>query len=247
MEQALIREKIAGSRFTVTVSEFNKAYLLQHHPGLDADRIFVLHPWVDLSRFQPPETRPAHARLRIVSVGRLVEKKGHRYLIEACRLLQQHGVDFECRILGDGPLQGELQALLVRYGLVERVQLMGGQPQAEVLSRLSQADVFVLACTVARNGDRDGMPVALAEAMAMELPAVSTALVGIGELVRPGAGYLVPSNDAVALADAIKSVADAGPARRSQMGKAARAIVAEEFDLRTGVRRLASLFRNGRG
>jgi glycosyltransferase involved in cell wall biosynthesis len=108
---------------------------------------------------------------------------------------------------------------------------------------LSQADVFVLACVVARDGDRDGMPVALAEAMAMELPAISTDLVGIGELVRPGAGYLVPPNDAAALAQAIQKMAAAAPAERRKMGQVGRAIVAQDFEVFAGINRLADLFQ----
>jgi colanic acid/amylovoran biosynthesis glycosyltransferase len=241
-QQVLIGEKIEESSFTVTVSEFNKAYLLEHYPRLKPEKIFVLHPWVDLSQFQPPETQPEHARLRIVSVGRRVEKKGHPYLIEACHLLQNEGLDFECHILGDGPLLPELQAMVTHYNLTERVHLMGGQPQTEVLSRLSQADVFVLACVVAKDGDRDGMPVALAEAMAMALPVISTNIVGIGELVRPEAGYLVPPNDAVALAEAIKAIHTAGHCARLKMGQAGRAIIAEDFDVFKGISRLADLY-----
>jgi colanic acid/amylovoran biosynthesis glycosyltransferase len=242
-QQVLIGEKIAGSKFTVTVSEFNKAYLLKHYPGLAPDKIHVLHPWVDLAHFQPPLTRPGHARLQLVSVGRLVEKKGHGYLIEACRLLREQGLDFDCYILGDGPLMAEFQERVARYNLTGLVHLLGGRPQTEVLARLSQADVFVLACVVAKDGDRDGMPVALAEAMAMELPAISTDLVGIGELLRPGAGYLVPPDDAAALAQAIQRMAAAPPAERIKMGQTGREIVAADFDVFKGISQLADLFQ----
>lgn len=242
-QQALIGQKIAGSAFTVTVSEFNKTHLLKHYPGLPPDKIHVLHPWVDLAHFQPPAARSSNARLRLVSVGRLVEKKGHGYLIEACRLLHEAGLDFECYILGDGPLLAEFQRRVAEYNLAGRVHLLGGRPQTEVLSHLSQADVFVLACVVAKDGDRDGMPVALAEAMAMELPAISTDLVGIGELLRPGAGYLVPPNDAAALAQAIQKMAAAGPAERRKMGQVGRAIVAQDFEVFAGINRLADLFQ----
>lgn len=244
MTPVLVREKIAASRFTVTVSEFNKAYLLQHNPGLPADKIFVLHPWVDLSRFKPPETRAERDRLRILSVGRLVEKKGHHHLIAACGLLQQSGLDFECHILGDGPMQPELEARIAQHGLTDRVHLLGARPQAEVLARLGKADVFALACVVAASGDRDGMPVALAEAMAMELPVVSTDLVGIKELVRPGSGYLTSPGDVAALAGAIRAMHQAGVPGRAAMGKLGRQIVAEDFDVNEGIRRLAELFQN---
>jgi glycosyltransferase involved in cell wall biosynthesis len=177
-----------------------------------------------------------------MSVGRLVEKKGHHYLVEACHLLQKEGVDFECRILGDGPLKSELEAMITRYNLAQHVHLLGGQPQQEVLAQLSQSDVFVLACVVAKNGDRDGMPVSLAEAMAMEIPVISTDLVGIGEMIKPGAGYLVPPEDPVALAEAIKTMNMIGGSKRIEMGKYGRTIIAEEFELFKGIHHLADLF-----
>src|SRR4030095_11281194 len=107
-------------------SEFNKLYLLEHYPRLNPGRIVVLHPWVNLTYFHPPDARSEHHRLRIISVGRLVEKKGHHHLIEACHLLRRSGVDFECLILGSGPLRSELEDMIARYGLSDRVQIIGG-------------------------------------------------------------------------------------------------------------------------
>lgn len=241
-DPVLLYEKIAGSTFTVTVSKFNKKHILQKHPGLDPNKLCVLHPWVDLSQFEPPESRPDNARLRILSVGRLVEKKGHQYLMEACHHLQEEGIPFECEIIGDGPLMADLRQMVEGYQLNGHVKLFGGQPQSQVLSHLGQADVFVLACVIAENGDRDGVPVALAEAMAMEVPVISTDIVGIGELVQPGTGYLVPANDGRAIAEAIKRLQRASASSRREMGKQGRAVVAQEFDLTDGVRQLAALF-----
>jgi glycosyltransferase involved in cell wall biosynthesis len=243
IEPVLVNEKIGESKFTVTVSEFNKAFLLKHYPGLDLAKIFVLHPWVDLSRFQPPKTRASCSRLRILSVGRLVEKKGHRYLIEACHCLQKDGLDFDCHIIGDGPLRSDLQAMVTQRNLADRIHLMGGQPQEEILIRLSRVDVFVLPCVIAKDGDRDGMPVALAEAMAMEVPVISTDVAGIREVVRPGAGYLVPPKDSVALAEVLKTVKFTSVNERVKMGRHGRAVIAEEFDLFKGTRHLANLFQ----
>jgi glycosyltransferase involved in cell wall biosynthesis len=239
----LMEEKFAESRFAVTVSEYNKAYLLKQYPTVKPEKIFVLHPWVEMDRFCPPETRSPQARLSILSIGRLVEKKGHEYLIEACHLLQKEGVDFECYIIGDGPLLARLEAIIDQRGLAERVHLMGAKPQSIVLASLAQADVFVLACIIAEDGDRDGMPVALAEAMAMQVPAISTNIVGIGEMVRPGAGYLVPPQDPAALAEAIKRIHSTDFASRLEMGKYGRSIIAREFDLYEGTAHLAELFR----
>lgn len=238
----LVSEKILSARFAVTVSEFNKQHLLTHFAGLDAERIFVLHPWVDMDEFRPPAVHAGNPRFRILSVGRLVEKKGQRYLIEACAQLREQRLDFECIIIGDGPLQQEFEALVNASELSQHVCLLGAQPKTIVLEELRRADVFVLPVVVARDGDRDGMPVALAEAMAMQVPVISTDIVGIRELLQPGTGYLIPPNDATAVADAIHSMIGLEQSARLAMGKRGRAVIAKDFELKKGVSQLAELF-----
>jgi colanic acid/amylovoran biosynthesis glycosyltransferase len=242
-KKVLLYEKLSEASFVVTVSQFNKSYLLDTYPGLNPDKVHVLHPWVDVSRFQPPPTRPIHDALHILSVGRLVEKKGHQYLIDACHLLQTRGVDFECRIIGDGPLKSELQAEIERYQLEAYVHLLGAQPQSEVLTNLEGCNVFVLACVIAKDGDRDGMPVSLAEAMAMAVPVVSCQIVGIDELVRPGTGLLVPPRDAGALAEALQAINALNQSDRAEMGRRSRAVVNADFNLFEGTRQLMALFQ----
>ena len=244
---ALIREKIVEASFAVTVSEFNKAYLLDTYPDLDPGKIYVLHPWVDVSDFQPLPARDNHDSFRILSVGRLVEKKGHQYLIEACHLLQARDIGFECRIIGDGPLRSELQAKIEHYQLEGHVHLLGARPQSKVRANLRWCDVFALPCVIAKDGDRDGMPVALAEAMAMAVPVVSCQIVGIEELVRPGTGLLIRPRDATALAEALQSVYASSQSDWAQMGRQGRAVVAADFDLHKGIRQLKSLFQNAHG
>jgi glycosyltransferase involved in cell wall biosynthesis len=239
----LLAEKFKHAQFAVTVSEFNKQYILQHCPGLDAQKIFVLHPWVDLREFVPPAERPANRRLTLVSVGRLVAKKGHCYLIQACRWLRDAGVHIDCHIIGAGPLENELCAQINAHGLADCVHLEGARTKTEILQRLSAADVFVLASVIAPDGDRDGMPVALAEAMAMQVPVIASDLVGIGEMVQPDAGILVPPADSRALAQAIQSIYTLDRDARGVMGKRGRAIIERDFDVNRGIDRLADLFR----
>ncbi|HLF25787.1 MAG TPA: glycosyltransferase [Anaerolineae bacterium] len=243
-KRILIREKILNAKFVVTVSQHNQAYLLKTTPGLAADKVQVLHPWVDPSRFSRSSPQPDRSCLRILSVGRLVEKKGHRDLIEACHLLRERGVAFECCIVGSGPLRRELEQDIARYKLQHQVRLLGGQPEREVFRLLEAwANVFVLPCVVAPDGDRDGIPVSLAEAMALELPVVSTDIVGIRELVRPGTGILAPPHDPPALAQALQDIHAAGAAARAEMGCKGRAVVEAEFNLLKGTAHLAGLFR----
>lgn len=243
----LVTEKLAPARFVITVSEFNKQHLLQTYPALEARQIHVLHPWVDTDEFMPPTARPQNGYLQIISVGRLVAKKGHAVLLDACAQLAQAGAAFECCIIGEGPLRAELQTRIAAHNLDARVMLLGAKPKVEVQAALARADVFVLAATIAPDGDRDGMPVALAEAMAMALPVISTEVVGIHEMVRDGAGFLVPPDDAAALARALVQVQQTPRAARLEMGLRARQIIADDFQVKRGVSELATLFRASSG
>jgi colanic acid/amylovoran biosynthesis glycosyltransferase len=151
------------------------------------------------------------------------------------------GLNFECNIIGEGPLFEELETLIREYNLEKCVHLLGGQPQVEVIKQLNEADVFVLAAVISRDGKRDGMPVALAEAMSMEIPVISTDIVGFSEMVKPSAGFLVPPNDTEALAAAIKQLWEESPRTRTEMGETGRKIISEEFELYKGTAQLAEL------
>ncbi len=233
---------LPDAAFVVTVSRYNKDYILNSCPDVDPARIHVLHPWVDLETFQPVSL--PEGPLLVRSVGPPGEKKGHADLLEACRLLQEQGVDFTCRIIGEGPLREELEVRIAEHDLQDRVQLLGAQPHAVVRQALSECNVFALACVVAEDGDRDGMPVSLAEAMALGVPVVSTDIVGLPELVQDGAGLLVPPRDAEALADALRRMSEMSPSARSEIGRRGRAVIEADFDLRRGVEKLAKLFES---
>ncbi len=241
-------EKMQAARFVATVSEYNKRYLLQHWPGTPADKIHTIRPAVDLKRFPPDSRIPTgDGRFRIFSVGRLVEKKGLADLITACKLLAERGLDFECTIVGEGPQRTVLEALVARYGLEDRVHLPGAMAQEHFLPMLRRADVFALPCVIARNGDRDAMPLAIVEAMAMGLPVVSIRIVGIPELVQEGTGLLVPPHSPSDLARALEQLYQAGPEGRAAMGAKGRAVVKRYFDARREARKLLALFRGESG
>ncbi len=236
-------DKLKEAAFIVTVSQFNKAHLLKTYPGITPDKIHVIHPWVDLRQFSPKSNPGQRDKLRILSVGRLVEKKGHIYLVQACQLLKAQGLDFECRIVGDGPLHSELAVAIAEYGLQDSVHLCGALPHEEVLSLLNWCTAFVLPCVVAKDGDQDGMPVSIAEAMAMEVPVISTELIGIPELVKPEAGFLAPPHNAAALANALRKIDKMDETERRIMGQRGRDIVASDFELTHGVQTLIKLFQ----
>jgi glycosyltransferase involved in cell wall biosynthesis len=178
----------------------------------------------------------------ILSVGRLVEKKGFADLIAACRLLIESGCQFRCEIIGEGPLRDDLQAQIVRENLAAHVALLGARSQDEIKRRLGLANVFALPCTIEADGGADNFPTVIAEAMASGLPVVSTSITGIPEMVEQGVtGELVAPNDPRALADALKRfLIDQERAR--QFGERGRAVAREKFTIETSVRALREIF-----
>jgi glycosyltransferase involved in cell wall biosynthesis len=173
--------------------------------------------------------------VRLLSVGRFCEKKGFNYLLKACRLLWANDLDFTCTLVGYGPLQSQIEQWIDDYQLNGIVTLAGKLTQDEVLEQYRQADAFVLPCVVTEDGDRDGIPNVLLEAMATGLPVVSTDISGIGELVQSGHnGLLVPERDAVALADALQQLM-ADTQWRSQLGHNGQQTVRQRFALTQNV------------
>ncbi len=178
----------------------------------------------------------------ILCVGSLIPKKGHDILIEACELLRRRGVSFSCAIVGSGPLNESLAQQISERQLGNAVTLVGACDQAEVQQRLGSASLFALASRVTEDGDLDGIPVVLMEAMAAGVPCVSTNISGIPELMEhEKEGLVVPEKDPQALADAIERLLrDAD--LRARIRKAAREKIEREFDIRKSAARLAELF-----
>ena len=236
----LLRRKVARASFAATISEYNRRYLAER--GCDPSRIHVIHCGIDTSGYTYRAPGPLRNPPEILSVGRLVEKKGMPVLLDAIARLRDAGSFYRCRIVGDGP-QREMLAESIRVRqLSGQVELTGPQPQEQVLAMLRAADLFVLPCIRARSGDQDGIPVALMEAMALGIPVVSTSVSGIPELIaHERNGLLAPPNDAAALADAIDTLLQRDDLRRS-FARAARATVEEHFEITRNAARLKDLF-----
>jgi glycosyltransferase involved in cell wall biosynthesis len=231
--------------FAVTVSDDNRRFVARRFGVHLARRLSVLHCGIDLTRFTPVR-RVAEGRLRIVCVASLRPVKGHEHLVEACRLLAQRGVDFECDLIGGGPAFAVVDDLIRRAGLGARVHLRGDQPRPRVLAALRTADVAVLTSVQDADGRREGIPFSLMEAMALELPVVASDLSGIPELVtHERDGLLVPPGDAAAVAAALERLARA-PDLRRRLGRNGRERIVADFDLETNARELGRLVRGER-
>ncbi len=227
----------------VSVSDFAVARLREQFPA-NAARIHRIYNGVDLAAF--PLAEGASGAPLLLSVGRLIEKKGFADLIAACALLKERGIDFQCEIVGEGPLEAALRAQIVAAGLQQFVQLLGPRPQREIVDRLRAARSFVLACTSEADGGMDNLPTVIMEAMAAGLPVVSTPVAGVPEMVEDGTtGKLVPPGDRVALADAMaRLIAD--PALASAWGERGRALAAKKFSIAANAEALAMLLQQHR-
>jgi colanic acid/amylovoran biosynthesis glycosyltransferase len=227
-------------RMLLPVCEFLGRRLVEL--GAPPERIVVHRTGIDLRRWPYRTPAPAGDRsLRLVTVGRLVEKKGIEYALHAVRILVDRGRDVEYRVLGDGPRRDRLVALVAELGLGDRVTLHGRHDQAKVREVMEESDVLVAASVTAADGDEEGIPNVLKEAMAIGLPVVGTSHAGIPELIEDGvSGFLVPERDEAKLADALERLArDSG--RWAAMGRAGRAKIEMEYDIHRLNDRLAGL------
>ncbi|MDQ3653517.1 MAG: glycosyltransferase [Chloroflexota bacterium] len=236
-DDVLVR-KMERARFVVTVSDFNKAHLSKLAPNVPIERIYN---GLDLTQFSPNGTHADETPM-ILAVGRLVEKKGFDDLVRACALLRDRDIAFRCDIVGTGSEEPMLRGLIQDLHLQDVVHLTGPMPREELVKLYPRASVVVAPCVIGNDGNRDGLPTVLIEAMALGVPVVSTPVTGIPELVCDGeTGLLVAPNDPVELSGAIAAVL-ADPLRARTMAEAGRALVEEQFDLRRNVAQLRAHF-----
>ena len=240
----LLEEKVEGAKFVVAISEFNKKHLGGY------DKIKVIHCGLDLVQFsagsEPRSDGALRARLfssapRILTVARLEEKKGHRYLFDALKIIKDKGIDFNLTLVGGGVLENSLKEQICALGLEDRVAFTGPITQKRVRKLLGGADLFVLPCVKAKNGNMDGIPVVLMEAMAVGVPVISTKISGIPELIEDAqSGLLVEPRDTEGLAVAIEKVLASGDLRR-QFVQQARVKVERGFDVRKNAEKIRRL------
>lgn len=245
----ILGETLGHADHVIAISAFNHRFLTAAHPHL-ADRIHLVRNGIDLERFRFRAPVAHDGPLRVAGVGRLVEKKGFDLLVEATRRARLTGTGVEVRIAGDGERFDLLARQIADAGPVASVTLLGPQSQQEVRDLLDWADVLVAPCVVGADGNADGLPSVLLEAMAMGVPCISTDVTGIPEAVHPAGvdgpatGVLLPSGDPGTLTDLLVGAlrAAATPAfPRHEIAVAARRLVEEQFDTRRQSRLLGDL------
>ena len=242
------REKLASCEWLVTCTAANLAHLEALAPP---GRVELVYHGLDFSRFSPQgknssgrDGRNPADPVIILSVGRLVEKKGTDVLLEALARLPAT-VHWRLVHAGGGPLKGMLEARARALGIAARVEWRGARTQTELLAEYRAADLFALASRVARDGDRDGLPNVLAEAQSQGLASVATRVSGIPELIENGrTGMLVAPGSPEELAHALGELI-ADPVRRRALGEAGRHRVSERFGLEKNIARLAHRFGVG--
>lgn len=236
-----LENKLEEAAFVRTVSHFHRDYLRALNGCVEPNKIKIIHYGVDAERFRPVAVE-RDRRFTILSIANLVPKKGLEILVDACALLTSQIPDFGVLVVGDGPLRAALVERIEKKKLQKHV-VLPGRIDHHALSRLYNAcDVFVLPCIETEDGDRDGMPNVLLEAMAAGKPAISSRVAGIPELIEDGVhGFLVDPGDARGVAEALAELHN-NPARAEAMGRAGRKRILQRFDLSDLGDRLSFLF-----
>lgn len=215
-----LAEKIEHAAFVVGVSQFGRSQLCRWTPLADWDKVKVVHCGIEPAAF--PEPAPAEPRrgVHLVAIGRFVEQKGQKVLVEAMALLKDRLPDVTLALVGDGELRGELEREIAAAGLGQNVRITGWLDEAGVRDEIAKADALAMPSFA------EGLPMVIMEAMAMARPVISTCIAGAPELVLEGeTGWLVPAGDAEAFADAIETLAATPAETRDAMGRAGRARV----------------------
>ncbi len=236
-----LKSLVADARFVVTETNYAVDDLKARFP-FAANKIYRVYNGLNPAEFIP--AKPGTQPVRIVSIGRLVPKKGYRDLVEACSLLYKQGLDFRCTIIGGGPEHLPLRQLIETRGLSHLVDLPGPKNQAEIVELLAQSQIFVFPARKDEAGDRDNLPTVLIEAMASGLPVVASRLAGIPEIITDQVnGVLVPQGSPETLASAIRTLVQ-DPEKRRALGASGLRTAQEKFSLVSTVQDLIGIFES---
>ena len=242
----LLRAEAHRAQAVITCTEYNRQYLSSQIGPASDGKLHCIYHGLDLSQFQFAWPRVSDAGPPVIlSVARLVEKKGLSDLIAAAGILRGRGRRFQVEIIGDGPQHQALENQVMQLGLSDRVKLLGVQTYDMVCLAYRRASIFALPCVVTADGDRDGLPNVLLEAMGSGVPVVSTPVSGIPELIESEHdGLLVPPNNPARLADALDRLLTQ-PELSERLARAAQAKIEAHFSIDRSSTQLLALFQQG--
>ncbi|WP_421084517.1 glycosyltransferase family 4 protein [Rothia nasimurium] len=242
VDMTWLRRICADAQSVIAISEYNRAYLERVLEGTGAN-IVLQYNALELDRFpfQLPPVPSADQPLQIAAVGRHVPKKGFVQLLDALALLEKQGIDFRLTLGGSGELTGQLKEQVTRLDLDQKVTMPGPLTQEEVRHMLAEAHVFAAPCVPAEDGNVDGLPTVVLEAMACGTPVIATAVTGLPEVIHhQTTGLLLEPHDVEALAEALAAIA-LGQVDTRALATGARALIDQNFDSRTQAQALAAL------
>ena len=239
----LLPRKVSDSKFTAIISNYNIKHLKKRFPQIDEDKFHVVRCGVNPDGFTFKKTTEITGIPQILSVGRMVETKGFKYLIDAVKILTGSGKKLHLRIIGGGDLLEVHKKQVSELGLDDIVTFTGPVTQDQVYSSMMESDLFVLAACESSEGDMEGIPVVLMESLAFGIPTISTEFTGIPELVMNfDTGLLVPPADSKSLADAMLLYLSETDLR-SRLPSKGRRLVEEHFNVKKSVTALINLIR----
>ncbi len=233
---AMLKQKLASASFIVTISQYNVEYLKELLGKWIEKKIYVIPCGIDISKYISP-TEKTNPKFSILQIGSLHWKKGQEYFIEAVKILKDKNIDFEAKIIGDGPQRDIVEKSIHENEVEDYILLLGAKSQQEVQSILPTANIYV------QSSVSEGIPVAIMEALSCELPVIATNITGIPEIIIPGkTGILVSPKNPVSIADAIQFFIN-HPEIANLYGKQGRILVEDKFNLENNTKELVSLFQ----
>lgn len=242
-DYSLLHRKIEKAQWVRCTYQYNKNFFLKLYNNIPQNKYHIIHLAVDIKKYASV-TKRTHENFHILSVSNLVEKKGIEFMVKACRILKDRGYKFIYTMIGDGPERERLDAMVNSFGLKDTIIMKGNLPNHDLIKHFEITDVFALPCIVAHNGDMDGIPTALMEAMVAGIPTISTRVSGIPELIQDKeTGLLVNEKNEFELAEAIEKIMK-DPLLAERLAKQGREKVRRDFNIEYTAKDITVLFQN---
>ena len=241
-----IKQVVNDALFTITCTKFNSNYLNKITNSKYKTKIFIVYHGIDISKWSLKTfTKELYkSDYHILSVARLVEKKGLIYLLKAIQILIDQGVKVKCTIIGEGPLKKQLDRYIQDNYLHHFIQILDFMHQEDLKEHYAISDIFILPSIVSKDGDRDGLPNVILEAMSMEIPVISTPVSAITEIIQDRiTGLLVERSNEHAIVDAVLELKN-NPALYNKIVKNSKRKLLDEFIIENSTNKLIACFKN---